>query len=137
MANPIRQLGQRSLNLVQEAGGMMIFLLEGLSLAFAPPFRVRRVLQEIQNIGVRSTLIVMLTAAFTGMVMALQGYYTLRCFLPLILQPPSTLVAKVLVPPKSEPDWSSVKQIVPIFSPFIAGTRILCLMLSLPKRAMK
>ena len=78
MANPIRQLGQRSLNLVQEAGGMMIFLLEGLSLAFAPPFRVRRVLQEIQNIGVRSTMIVMLTAAFTGMVMALQGYYTLR-----------------------------------------------------------
>ena len=78
MVNPFRQLGRRSLNLVQEAGGMMIFLLEGLGLAFMPPFRFRRVLQEIHNIGVRSTLIVMLTGAFTGMVMALQGYYTLR-----------------------------------------------------------
>ena len=43
-----------------------------------PPFRPRRVLQEIYQIGVKSTLIVMLTGAFTGMVMALQGYYTLR-----------------------------------------------------------
>src|SRR4030042_6345155 len=78
VANFVRQLGQRSLNIVQEAGAMMIFLLEGLGLAFVPPFRFRRVLQEIYQIGVKSTLIVMLTGAFTGMVMALQGYYTLR-----------------------------------------------------------
>src|SRR4030066_324920 len=78
MANLVRQLGQRSLNIVQEAGDMMIFLLEGLTLALVPPFRPRRVLQEIYQIGVKSTLIVMLTGAFTGMVMALQGYYTLR-----------------------------------------------------------
>jgi len=76
MVNPIRQLGQHSLNMVQEAGGMMIFLLESLGLALVPPFRFRRVLQELHNIGVRSTLIIMLTAAFTGMVLALQGYYT-------------------------------------------------------------
>ena len=78
MANLVRQLGQRSLNIVQEAGGMMIFLLESLGLAFVPPFRPRRVLEEIYKIGVKSTLIVMLTGAFTGMVMALQGYYTLK-----------------------------------------------------------
>jgi phospholipid/cholesterol/gamma-HCH transport system permease protein len=78
MANLVRQLGRRSLNLVQEAGGMMIFLLEGLGLAFLPPFRFRRLLQEIHKIGVKSTLIVILTGAFTGMVMALQGYYTLK-----------------------------------------------------------
>jgi phospholipid/cholesterol/gamma-HCH transport system permease protein len=78
VANLVRLLGQRSLHIVQEAGGMMIFLLEGLGLAFVPPFRVHRVLQEIYKIGVKSTLIVMLTGAFTGMVMALQGYYTLR-----------------------------------------------------------
>jgi phospholipid/cholesterol/gamma-HCH transport system permease protein len=78
MANLVRQLGQRSLNIVQEAGGMTLFLLEGLGLALVPPFRPRRVLQEIYQIGVKSTLIVMLTAAFTGMVTALQGYYTLK-----------------------------------------------------------
>jgi len=78
MANLVRQLGHRSLNIVQEAGSMMIFLLESLGLALAPPYRPRRILQEIYQIGVKSTLIVMLTGAFTGMVMALQGYYTLK-----------------------------------------------------------
>jgi phospholipid/cholesterol/gamma-HCH transport system permease protein len=78
MANPIRRLGQMAVNMVWEAGGMMIFLLEGLGLAFIPPFRPRRLLEEIHKIGVRSTLIILLTAAFTGMVLALQGYYTLR-----------------------------------------------------------
>ena len=78
MANLVRQLGQRSLSIVSEAGGMMLFLLEGLGLALVPPFRPRRLLQEIYQIGVKSTLIVMLTGAFTGMVMALRGYYTLK-----------------------------------------------------------
>jgi len=78
MNNPIRTLGHYSLKLVEEAGSMMIFLLEGLGLAFVPPFRIRRLFREIHNIGVKSTPIVVLTAAFTGMVMALQGYYTLR-----------------------------------------------------------
>jgi phospholipid/cholesterol/gamma-HCH transport system permease protein len=76
----VRQLGQRSLNIVSEAGAMTIFVLEGLGLALVPPFRPRRLLQEIYQIGVKSTLIVMLTAAFTGMVMALQGYYTLKMY---------------------------------------------------------
>src|SRR5271157_6193490 len=78
MAIVIRKLGGRTLNLVQEAGSMTLFLLEGLALAFMPPFRPRRFLQEIQLIGVKSVLIILLTAAFTGMVIGLQGYYTLK-----------------------------------------------------------
>lgn len=78
MVNFIRYPGRLALHLVEEAGRMMLFLVEGLGLAFVPPFRPRRFLQEINFIGVKSTLIVLLTAAFTGMVLALQGYYTLR-----------------------------------------------------------
>ena len=78
MATLLRSLGCSALNLVQEAGSMMLFLLEGLGLAFIPPFRFRRLLQEVYLIGVRSILIILLTAAFTGMILALQGYYTLR-----------------------------------------------------------
>jgi phospholipid/cholesterol/gamma-HCH transport system permease protein len=74
----LRRLGQSAVHVAHEAGGMMLFLLEGLGLAFVPPFRFRRLLQELHFIGVRSTLIILLTAAFTGMVLALQGYYTLR-----------------------------------------------------------
>jgi len=78
MVNFIRKLGRRALDWVHEAGGMMLFLVEALALTFMPPFRPRRILQELQLIGVKSTLIILLTAAFTGMVLALQGYYTLR-----------------------------------------------------------
>ena len=78
MISVIRHLGGWVLSWVQEAGSMMLFLVQGLALAFVPPFRFRRFLQEINSIGVKSTLIIILTGAFTGMVLALQGYYTLR-----------------------------------------------------------
>ncbi len=78
MTKILSQFGRVSLSLVQETGGMTLFLLEGLGLTFVPPFRFRRLLQELHFIGVRSIPIILLTAAFTGMVLALQGYYTLR-----------------------------------------------------------
>jgi phospholipid/cholesterol/gamma-HCH transport system permease protein len=78
MATLLRSLGGSAIDLVHEAGSMTLFLLEGLGLAFVPPFRFRRLLQETYLIGVRSILIILLTAAFTGMILALQGYYTLR-----------------------------------------------------------
>lgn len=78
MVRFIRYLGARALGLVHQAGSIQLFLLEGLALALVPPFRPRRVLQEMELIGVKSTLIIILTAAFTGMVLALQGYYTLK-----------------------------------------------------------
>jgi len=78
MTRFFRRFGRVSLSVVQQAGGMTLFLLEGLGLALVPPFRFRRLLQELYFIGVRSIPIVLLTAAFAGMVLALQGYYTLR-----------------------------------------------------------
>ena len=78
MRKIFRLAGKAALRLVQEAGGMTLFLLEGLGLALVAPFRGRRLLQELYLIGVRSTLIILLTGAFTGMVLGLQGYYTLR-----------------------------------------------------------
>ncbi|MFW6122858.1 MAG: MlaE family ABC transporter permease [Thermodesulfobacteriota bacterium] len=78
MTKFFRRFGRVSLSVVQQAGGMTLFLLEGLGLALVPPFRFRRLLQELYFIGVRSIPIVLLTAAFAGMVLALQGYYTLR-----------------------------------------------------------
>lgn len=78
MTKFFRHFGRVSLAVVQQAGGIVLFLLEGLGLALVPPFRFRRLLQELYFIGVRSIPIILLTAAFAGMVLALQGYYTLR-----------------------------------------------------------
>lgn len=46
----------------------------------APPFRFRNLLKQVHFIGVRSLFVVGLTAVFAGMVLALQGYYTLTRF---------------------------------------------------------
>jgi phospholipid/cholesterol/gamma-HCH transport system permease protein len=80
MREILRSLGEFSLNLVRETGGLTLFLLRSLGLALVPPYRFRRVLEEIHFIGAKSLLIIFLTASFTGMVLALQGYYTLRKF---------------------------------------------------------
>lgn len=74
----LRHMGRWLLDLVQQAGQMQLFLLEGLGQAFLPPFRPRLLIQQVNFIGVKSSLIILLTASFTGMVLALQGYYTLR-----------------------------------------------------------
>ena len=73
-------LGRRTIDTVRIAGRSVLFLLESLLLSFIPPLKVKRVLEQIVFIGARSVVIIMVTAAFTGMVLGLQGYYTLRKF---------------------------------------------------------
>ena len=51
-----------------------------LTWAFRPPFRLNRVIQQVNFIGVKSLFVIALTASFTGMVLGLQGYYTLQKF---------------------------------------------------------
>lgn len=80
MLTVIRRLGSTVLTLLQEAGRMQIFLLEALGLFFVPPYRPRSIIKQLQFIGVKSSSIILLTGAFTGMVLGLQGYYTLRKF---------------------------------------------------------
>ena len=76
----LRQIGQRMLSCLAVMGEMMLFLLTTLSWLFRPPFRFRHLIMQIQFIGTKSLSIIALTAAFTGMVLGLQGYYTLRKF---------------------------------------------------------
>lgn len=73
-------IGERTLFYLKEAGRMMIFLATFFLQAFQPPFRTRHIVKEMHFIGVRSLFVIILTASFTGMVLGLQGYYTLRQF---------------------------------------------------------
>ncbi len=73
-------LGSGTIRALNALGRMAAFLGAAAASVFVPPFRVRNVLRQIHFIGVRSLFVVVLTAAFTGMVLGLQGYYTLRKF---------------------------------------------------------
>ncbi len=80
MTNPFRRIGQVSLRVIAEMGRMAVFLGSSAFWAVVPPYKVRRILKQIHFVGVKSGLVILLTATFTGMVLGLQGYYTLRKF---------------------------------------------------------
>jgi phospholipid/cholesterol/gamma-HCH transport system permease protein len=59
---------------------MGLFLVRTVLLAAIPPFKFSQLLKQIQFIGFQSVLVIFLTGAFSGMVLGLQGYYTLNRF---------------------------------------------------------
>ena len=73
-------IGRYFLDLLQTLGRMGIFLSTALFWAVVPPFKSERLIRQVHFIGVKSISIILLTAAFTGMVLGLQGSYTLRKF---------------------------------------------------------
>jgi len=76
----VRILGKRGLFILAEMGRMLIFLAHSLVTIFKPPFKVRLLLRQIRFLGNKSLVVILLTGAFTGMVLALQLFYILRKF---------------------------------------------------------
>lgn len=73
-------IGRWTIYLIIELGRMNIFLAESLYLTFRKPLRLRLIIKEVHFIGVKSLLVILLTATFSGMVLGLQGHHTLRQF---------------------------------------------------------
>jgi len=76
----IATIGRAALNRIQALGRSGVFLSVAFFQAFLPPFRITRLIKEIEFIGSKSFLIVSVTGLFTGMVLSLQGYHTLTQF---------------------------------------------------------
>jgi phospholipid/cholesterol/gamma-HCH transport system permease protein len=65
---------------MQEMGRMFNFLLYSFYIAVRSPCRPVHIIKQVHFIGAKSFFVIFLTASFTGMVLGLQGYYTLRKF---------------------------------------------------------
>ena len=76
----LQKLGAAGLYYVQDIGRMGLFLLQILLGIFRRPFRFLAFIKQIKMIGANSLPVIVFTGAFTGMVLGLQGYYTLRKF---------------------------------------------------------
>jgi len=76
----IQHIGARVVSQIEEMGAMLLFLLRTIGWLFRPPVRFYQIIKQIHFVGFKSTFVVILTALFTGMVLALQGYYSLRKF---------------------------------------------------------
>jgi len=73
-------LGNHTLYYLNQAGRMGIFLGGSVIAFFMPPYKIWPMVRQLQFIGARSMFVILFTGAFTGMVLGLQGYYTLRKF---------------------------------------------------------
>jgi len=74
------RIGALVLHLLSFLGRVGLFLVQALGLVFVPPLKIQRILRQMHFIGARSLLVIALTGLFTGMVLGLQGYYTLTRF---------------------------------------------------------
>jgi phospholipid/cholesterol/gamma-HCH transport system permease protein len=74
----LRKIGSWFFSLLSTMGHMFIFLINSLYYIFVPPFKFRLLLREIRFIGTKSMTVILLMGSFTGMVLALQIFYTLR-----------------------------------------------------------
>ncbi|MFB3886331.1 MAG: MlaE family ABC transporter permease [Thermodesulfobacteriota bacterium] len=63
-----------------EAGRVIILLGQTLAWIFRPPLQVREILKQMEEVGVRSFPVVIITAGFTGMVLALQTFTGFKRF---------------------------------------------------------
>ncbi len=65
---------------VEESGKIVLLFLSALTWLVRPPLRLRLIAKQMEFVGVQSLSVVMITAAFAGMVLALQTYYGFRMF---------------------------------------------------------
>jgi phospholipid/cholesterol/gamma-HCH transport system permease protein len=82
-ALPLRaagRVGRASLRFVAESGRMAQFLGASLTRLLRPPFRALEIVGQLDFIGARSVGVIVLSAIFTGLVLALQGYSVLVRF---------------------------------------------------------
>src|SRR5919109_1099694 len=80
MLSFVAEIGRSSIQQVADMGRMFVFLLSAFAWALRPPQRIRLIIFHVRSIGVESLSVVLLSGIFTGMVMGLQGYYSLRQF---------------------------------------------------------
>jgi phospholipid/cholesterol/gamma-HCH transport system permease protein len=76
----IERLGAKVIDGVTQLGTFVLFLLSALFYIVAPPYKPRLLIRQLRTIGAESFFLVGLIGLFTGMVLGLQGYNTLRRF---------------------------------------------------------
>lgn len=74
------KLGRKVLTAILWLGDMASITGSSLALIFVPPWQGKHFVLQLYALGVGSFIIIAITGAFTGMVLSLQGYYTLAKF---------------------------------------------------------
>ncbi len=73
-------VGSRIMRFLEESGRVMILFLKTVHFIFRPPFDIRNLFKQVEYVGIKSVPVVLITGAFTGMVLALQSYTGFKRF---------------------------------------------------------
>jgi len=73
----VGQIGRNTLTGITKMGDATLYALATLRLLFAKPWQGKHFVMQMYAVGVGSLIIIVITGAFTGMVLALQGYHML------------------------------------------------------------
>ncbi|HVX93545.1 MAG TPA: ABC transporter permease [Polyangia bacterium] len=76
----VGRVGRVALRFVAESGRMARFLGATVTRLFRPPLRPLEIVSQLEFVGARSVGVIVLSAIFTGLVLALQGYNVLVRF---------------------------------------------------------
>lgn len=80
LLRPLRRLGDQGLYVLTDLGAMGLFLCQLVAGMFRRPFRLAEVVRQLRFIGAGSVSVIFFTALASGMVLGLQGYYSLHKF---------------------------------------------------------
>jgi phospholipid/cholesterol/gamma-HCH transport system permease protein len=76
----IEALGRAVIRFIESSGRLLFVLYSFLIQVFQPPYRIHNIFLQMENVGVNSIGIVLITGLFTGMVFAVQLYISLQMF---------------------------------------------------------
>lgn len=74
------KMGGWLLRFLTEMGAVALVFVKAVVWAFRPPFRFRNIVKQMEVVGVQSIPVVLITATFTGMVLALQSFTGFKRF---------------------------------------------------------
>jgi phospholipid/cholesterol/gamma-HCH transport system permease protein len=80
VTNPFEMIGRFVMGILREIGLRTYFLVDTLRWTFRKPMRLHATAEQMVEVGVNSFPVVFFTAAFTGMVLALQSYTGFKRF---------------------------------------------------------
>lgn len=73
-------IGVKTTKFIEEIGNVFLLFLQAIKWALRPPLGFRNILKQMEEVGVRSIPVVLITAVSTGMVLALQSHTGFKRF---------------------------------------------------------
>ncbi|MBI3994731.1 MAG: ABC transporter permease [Nitrospirae bacterium] len=73
-------LGVKTTKFIEEIGNICLLFLQTIKWSLRPPLGFRNILKQMEEVGVRSIPVVLITAVSTGMVLALQSHTGFKRF---------------------------------------------------------